>query len=150
MIAPGHTLDSLTNLSYPDIANQPKPNSFFLDHTILTTTIAYVDAINTHLLPGEETTLLGFDTVAGEGRNHGHQYPIEFLNSMALPGLPLAHLKPKKGCPLMLLRNMDQVNGLCNGTQMVLLNVKPRVLQCQILGGKHAGDIVFIPSSAGE
>ena len=151
MIAPGHTVDSLANLIYPDIANQPKPDSFFLDRTILTTTNAYVDDINTHLLnmfPGEETTLLGFDTVAGDGRNHGHQYPIEFLNSMAIPGLPLAHLKLKKGCPLMLLRNMDQVNGLCNGTRMVLLDVKPRVLQCRILGGKHAGNVVFIPRIA--
>ena len=119
MIAPGHTVDSLANLIYPDIANQPKPNSFFLDCTILTITNAYVDNINTHLLnmfPGEETTLLVFDTVAGEGRNHGHQYSIEFLNSMAIPGLPLAHLKLKKGCSLMLLCNMDQVNGLCIGT----------------------------------
>ena len=40
---------------------------------------------------------------------------------------------------------MDQVNGLCNGTQMVLLDIKSRVLQCCILGGKQAGNVVFIP-----
>jgi hypothetical protein len=147
MITPHHTLDSLIDLIYPNIAEQPKPDSFFLDRTILTTTNDCVDEINTHLLnmfPGEETTLLGFDSVAEDG--HGHNdYPVEYLNSMAVAGLPLAHLKLKKGCPLMLLRNMDQVNGLCNGTQMVLLDIKSRVLQCRILGGKHAGNVVFIP-----
>jgi hypothetical protein len=40
---------------------------------------------------------------------------------------------------------MDQTNGLCNGTRMVLLDIKSRVLQCRILGGKHAGKVIFIP-----
>ena len=146
MVTPHNTLDSLIDLIYPDIAVQPKPDSFFLGRTILATTNDSVDEINTHLLnrfPGEETTLLGFDTVA-EGGNQAH-YPIEYLNSMTISGLPLTHLKLKKGCPLMLLRNMDQVNGLCNGTRMVFLDIKSRVLQCRILGGKHAGNVVFIP-----
>jgi len=146
MVTPHNTLDSLIDLIYPNIAVQPKPDSFFLDRTILTTTNDCVDDINTHLLnrfPGGETTLLGFDTVAEGG--DAHNYPIEYLNSMAIPGLPLAHLKLKKGCPLMLLRNMDQINGLCNGTRMVLIDIKSRVLQCRILGGKHAGNVVFIP-----
>jgi ATP-dependent DNA helicase PIF1 len=104
MVTPYNTLDSLIDLIYPDIAIQPKPDSFFLDRTILTTTNDNVDEINSHLLsrfPGEETTLLGFDKVA-EGGN-AHNYPIEYLNSIAIPGLPLAHLKLKKGCPMMLL-----------------------------------------------
>jgi hypothetical protein len=146
MVAPHNTLDCLIDLIYPNIAVQPKPDSFFLDRTILTVLNDSVDEINTQLLnrfPGEEITCLGFDTVAEVG--NAHEYPIEYLNSIAVPGLPLCHLKLKKGCPLMLLRNMDQNNGLCNGTRMVLLDVKSRVLQCRILGGKHAGNVVFIP-----
>ena len=45
----------------------------------------------------------------------------------------------------MLLRNIDPPNGLCNGTHMILLEIKPRVLRCRILGGDHAGKEVFIP-----
>jgi hypothetical protein len=45
----------------------------------------------------------------------------------------------------MLLRNIDPTNGLCNGTRMILLEVRPMVLKCRILGGKHAGKVVFIP-----
>ena len=72
-------------------------------------------------------------------------YPIEFLNSLVLSGLPLAHLKLKQGCPLMLLRNLDPSIGLCNGTRLILMEIRPRVLQCRILGGKFAGSAVFIP-----
>jgi hypothetical protein len=45
----------------------------------------------------------------------------------------------------MLLRNLDPVQGLFNGTRLLLTNIKPRVLECRILGGKFAGTTVFIP-----
>ena len=75
----------------------------------------------------------------------GHIYPVEFLNSLNVSGLPLAcpTLKPK--CHLMLIHNIDPGNSLCNGTCMVLLEVRTMVLRCRILGGGHAGNVVFIP-----
>ena len=72
-------------------------------------------------------------------------YPTEFLNSINASGLPLARLALKPGCPLMLLYNIDPTNGLCNGTHMILLEIKPMVLRCHILGGDYAGNEVFIP-----
>ena len=72
-------------------------------------------------------------------------YPTEFLNSINASGLPLARLALKPGCPLMLLRNIDPTNGLCNGTRMILLDIRPMVLRCRILGGEYAGNVVFIP-----
>lgn len=78
----------------------------------------------------------------GGGEN---EYPIEFLNTLDVAGLPLAQLALKLGCPLMLLRNIDTTNGLCNRTRMILMAIKPRVLQCRVLGGKFAGRVVFIP-----
>jgi ATP-dependent DNA helicase PIF1 len=82
------------------------------------------------------------DTVRGDNAT---LYPTEYLNSINASGLPLARLALKPGCPLMLLRNLDPTNGLCNGTRMILLEIKPMVLRCCILGGKHAGNEVFIP-----
>ncbi len=66
MITPYNTLQSLIDVIYPNIAIQPKPDSFFLDHTILTAKNDAVDAINAyllHLFLGEVVILLGFDTV---------------------------------------------------------------------------------------
>ena len=77
-----------------------------------------------------------------------HTYPVKFLNSLNASGLPLAHLPLKPGCPLMLLCNLDPANGLCNGTRMVLLEVRTMVLRCRILGVDHAGNIVFIPRTS--
>jgi hypothetical protein len=82
------------------------------------------------------------DTLCGDNAT---LYPTEYLNSINASGLPLARLALKPGCPFMLLRNLNPTNGLCNGTCMILLEIKPMVLRCHILGGKHAGNEVFIP-----
>jgi len=71
-------------------------------------------------------------------------YPIEFLNSLNVSGLPLAHLHVKLGCPLMLLRNMDPSWPLQWYTSYTV-GGQDHVLKCHILGGKHAGNVVFIP-----
>jgi hypothetical protein len=92
--------------------------------------------------PGEQTVLMGVDKV---NKDTSHVYPAEFLNSLNASGLPLARLALKPACPLMLLRNIDPANGLCNGTRMILLDIRPMVLRCCILGGKHAGKVIFIP-----
>ena len=85
---------------------------------------------------------MGVDKVA---KDISHVYPAEFLNSLNASGLPLAHLTVKLRCPLMLLCNIDPSNDLCNGTCMVLLDVRPMVLRCHILGGDHAGKVIFVP-----
>jgi len=45
----------------------------------------------------------------------------------------------------MLLRNIDPSNGLCNGTRMILLEIRSKVLKCRILCGDHVRKEVFIP-----
>ena len=119
--------------------------NFFLEHTILSPKNDTVDLLNQLILdsfPGEESVLMGVDKV---DKDTSHVYPTEFLNSLNASGLPLACLTVKPGCPLMLLCNIDPSNGLCNGTRMVLLEVRQMVLRCHILGGDHASKVVFIP-----
>uniref|UniRef100_K3YLZ3 ATP-dependent DNA helicase n=1 Tax=Setaria italica TaxID=4555 RepID=K3YLZ3_SETIT len=55
-----------------------------------------------------------FDPVEDDPRNY---YPQEILNSLAPNGLPPHVLKLKVNCPIILLRNIDPANGLCNGTR---------------------------------
>ena len=106
-----------------------------------------VDDINhaiLRLFPGEEIVLTSSDKALDDE----NLYPIEFLNTINVGGLPLAHLALKPGCPVMLLRNLDPENGLCNGTRMILQAIRQCVLECWILGGSHAGKTVFIPRIA--
>ena len=145
MCLPENKVDNLVDTLYPDIKQGNKPDAFFLECTILSPKNNAVDNLNQSILnrfPGEETMLIGVDRVDGDNSNI---YPIEFLNSLNVSGLPLAHIPLKPGCPLMLLCNIDPANGLCNGTRMVLLDIRQRVLKCRILGGDHAGKEVFIP-----
>ena len=74
-----------------------------------------------------------------------HQIPVEFLRSIKASGLPPGELRLKRGCPLILLRNLAPAQGLCNGTRLILRNAAGRVLQVEILGGDHHGELTFIP-----
>ena len=47
-----------------------------------------------------------------------------------------------------LLRNLAPGRGLCNGTRMIFKHATHRVLEVEILGGKHNGEIAFIPRIA--
>lgn len=145
MALPSNSVDSLISELYPDIAVPNKPDQYFLERTILSAKNDAVDDLNQSILdmfPGEEHIMQSADKVKGDDHQH---YPIEFLNSIKASGLPLARLVLKVGCPLMLLRNLDPRNGLCNGTRMILLEIQSRVLRCRILGGDHAGREVYIP-----
>jgi ATP-dependent DNA helicase PIF1 len=45
----------------------------------------------------------------------------------------------------MMLRNLDQSGGLCNGTRLVITNIGDMMIEAQIVTGTHIGDIVHIP-----
>jgi hypothetical protein len=147
----GSSPESLVNSIYPEIDQGPKDDGYFLNRTILSCRNDDVDDLNTMILerfPGEEKTYWSSDKVILDGRednNDTQPYPSEYLASLKPSGLPLAKLMLKVGCPLMLLRNLNPALGLCNGTRMILVAMKPRVLECHVLGGSHAGTKVFIP-----
>ena len=72
-------------------------------------------------------------------------YPVEFLNSVNLTGLPLHALHLKLGAVVMLIRNLSVSKGLCNGTRLIILDMKPTLLKVKIIAGTQSGSIHFIP-----
>ena len=101
-------------------------------------------------LPGEEIILYSAGNVENEIGADGYQdpLPVELLKSLQPPGFPVGELRLKKGCPLILLRNLAPGRGLCNGTRMVFKHATHRVLQVEIVGGAHDGETAFIPRIA--
>ena len=72
-------------------------------------------------------------------------YPVEYLNEINCSGLPLAKLEVKVRCPVMILRNLDTANGMCNGSRGILTRYRHRVIEVELTTGDHAGHKVFIP-----
>ena len=147
-------LNTLINRIYPGIGNpKVQDDQYFLEHIILCSRNNEMHNINEAILqqfnpvPNAEVYMLrSVDSVSEEDRIH-HAYPVEFLQQLNSSGLPPTLLCLKVGCPVILLRNLDPGEGPCNGTRMVVLNVRRKVLQCRIISKdrRFRGKVVLIP-----
>jgi len=146
------SLNGFINRIYPGIGNsRAQDDQYFLDCIILCPRNDEVYDINEAILqqfnPNAEVYMLrSMNSVSEEDGMH-HTYPAEFLQQLNASGLPPALLCLKVGSPVILLRNLDPGEGLCNGTRMVVLNVRRKVLQCRIISKdrRFRGKVVLIP-----
>jgi ATP-dependent DNA helicase PIF1 len=94
-------------------------------------------------LPSAQVDFLSADSA--EDKEVANTYPSEFLNTLEVSGMPSHKLPLKIGAPVMLLRNLDPSAGLCNGTRLIVRRFTMRVIEAQIIIGKGAGNVAFIP-----
>ncbi|XP_028801391.1 ATP-dependent DNA helicase PIF1-like [Neltuma alba] len=71
-------------------------------------------------------------------------YTTEFLNSITCSGMPPHKLHLKVGAPIMLLRNIDQASGLCNGTRLLISHLGQSVIEAITLNGSKPNQKVLI------
>ena len=64
---------------------------------------------------------------------------------MTPQGLPLHHMRLKKGCLVMLTRNLNPADGHCNGTRYIVTDMQKHVIKAEIPSGQHKGKVLFIP-----
>nr|GEV42622.1 ATP-dependent DNA helicase PIF1-like [Tanacetum cinerariifolium] len=62
-------------------------------------------------------------------------YTTEFLNGLRMSGIPNHSIKLKIGTPIMLMRNINQRAGLCNGTRLQVLRLGINIIEAQIISG---------------
>ncbi|XP_047256668.1 ATP-dependent DNA helicase PIF1-like [Capsicum annuum] len=118
---------------------------YMTERAILASRNEYVDQLNEMLIfrfPGESRMFLSFDSAEDDTNNY---YQEDYLNTLTPNGLPLHRLVLKKNAPIMLLRNLDAFNGLCNGTRMICRGFDKNVIHAEIMIGKNAFKHVFIP-----
>ena len=104
-----------------------------------------MEKINTSLMdkvPGESVVYRSFDLTTKE--MEACTYPKDVLNSLNPPGLPPHQLALKEGCPIILLRNLDEPR-LMNGTRLIVKRLMKNVIVATILTGVAAGEDVLIP-----
>ncbi|XP_020999382.2 uncharacterized protein LOC110281456 [Arachis duranensis] len=69
----------------------------------------------------------------------------EFLNDIKCSGLLNHKLTLKPGVAVMLLRNIDQTSGLCNGTRLIVNILDSNVIGAAVVTGRNIGNKVYIP-----
>jgi len=145
-------INALINRIYPGIGNtRPQDDQYFLDCIILCPRNDEMHDINEAILqqfnPNAEVHMLrSMDSVSEEDGMH-HAYPAEFPQQLNAGGLPSALLCLKVGSPVILLRNLDPGEGLCNGIRMMVLNMRRMVLQYRIISKdrRFRDKVVLIP-----
>ena len=141
----GNDVRALTVEIYPNLHRRIPDPQLLQSSAILAPTNDAVAATNALLLdamPGPAQTFTSVD--AGDAETGG-LYPDELLHSLSPPELPPHKLQLKIGAPVILLRNLDAGNGLCNGTRLRVEHLSPRVLRCSILGTSRHGAVVQLP-----
>nr|GEW72848.1 hypothetical protein [Tanacetum cinerariifolium] len=106
------------------------------NRAILAPTHDVVGVINDRLLsqiPGEEVVYYSSDSICkSEGVDSTYTeslYSPEVLNGLKLSGIPNRRLALKVGASIMLLRNINQTAGLCNGTRLRILKFAKHVIE---------------------
>lgn len=143
------SIHELIDFVYPNISIHAGDSSYLMQRGILAPKNADVQLINSTMMniyPGEEVEYLSADGIdETQGNNQENIYPTEFLNSLNVSGLPPHKLSLKIGAPIILLRNINPSEGLCNGTRLVCCSFAQHVIEVQVITGKHAGLRTFLP-----
>lgn len=117
------------------------------DRAILAPLNKDVTKINAEIiekLPGENKIYKSYDSVKDKPEND-LQFTSEFLNSIDIADLPPHELKLKKNTIIMLLRNLDVSEGLCNGTRLIVTELCSNIIKSKIVTGECTGKEVHIP-----
>ncbi|XP_074362712.1 uncharacterized protein LOC141702985 [Apium graveolens] len=147
----GDPIQKLFEMTYPDFIQNIYSHEYLISRAILTPTNIVVDEINTTILEkisGMVYTYLSQDSIddAGDDDNDFRSsFPVDYLNSINMPCFPKHELNLKVGVVVILMRNLNQIMGLYNGTRMIVKSCRKNSIECEILCGSHVGTKHLIP-----
>ena len=129
---------------FPDIVQNLAVQGWLDGRVIMASTNKEVSILNemmNEMLPGTGDVFCSSDTL--ENNDDLLRFNSEYLNTLTPNGFPLHVISLKPGMPMMLLRNLNPREGLCNGSRLVYeRSLDNKVLQCKLVG---SGRTVLIP-----
>ena len=128
----------LLDFVFGGIGNNYTDSAWLSSRSIICPTNSEVDATNNTIMsifPREVKVYRSNDSL----EENEHQYPNEFLNTLCPSGIPPHTLQLKTHSIIMLLSNLDPVNGHCNGTRYVIEHLHDHIIDATIDCGPHAG-----------
>ncbi|KAH1137129.1 hypothetical protein GYH30_027208 [Glycine max] len=144
-------IHGIVSSTYPNLMDQYNKEEYLQCKAILASTTVIVDEINDYVLSlvlGGEKEYLSLDMVDKSDAAVSQAWEAltpEFLNSLRTSGLPNDKIKLKVGSPIMVLRNIDQFEGLCNDTRLIGTRLANHVFQAKIIDGNKNGNMIYIP-----
>nr|XP_027086673.1 uncharacterized protein LOC113708416 [Coffea arabica] len=149
MVIPYHnkqeSLDRLLGIIFPDLNLYSCDRYQMINRCVLCPKNYSVDEINEVMIakfPGCLHRYISCDRTVDRRYQADYQ---DFLNSLNPKGLPPHQLLLKENCPIMLLRNLNPTEGLCNGTRLICRELAEHTISAEIVSGLHRGKKVFIP-----
>ena len=148
--AEGDAMEKFCEKIFPDLADNIGDPNWIEGRSILASTNKEVQMLNdivSEKLPGSMEVMRSADQL--ERTEEVLHFNVEYLNSLTPSGCPPHSLHLKPGIPLMLLRNLNPREGLCNGTKLIFEgSIDNKVLHCRVSGSEKRvliPRIVFIP-----
>lgn len=96
-------------------------------------------------IPGIEKVYYSYDQIITENDSEINNYPVEFLNSINVSGLPPHRLMLKVDSIVLLIRNLNTKDALVNGTRMRVKCLHRNTIDCEVLTGVSRNKRVLIP-----
>lgn len=144
-------IEKISSLIYDSFNYYFNNIEYLKQRAIVTPKNKTADNINNHMLslvPTELKTYYSYDTIMPSSENIDELnllYPEEFLHSLNFNGMPPHELNLKIGIPIMLLRNLNQSIGLCNGTRLIITQLTNKIIEGQIINSNNINEKVYIP-----
>nr|XP_017245434.1 PREDICTED: ATP-dependent DNA helicase PIF1-like [Daucus carota subsp. sativus] len=146
-----NSIDKMVESTFPNFIANCRDPSYLSERAILTPTnqtVSHLNIVIVDKLPGESVSYYSVDSAeefGGSDDDLKSAFPLEYLNSLFVPGMPPHELKLKVGVVVMLMRNLNQTLGLCNGTRMIVTKTLKFCVECEVISGAFIGTRHFIP-----
>ncbi|XP_025692541.1 uncharacterized protein [Arachis hypogaea] len=138
-------IEAICKVTYPKLFDGTIADEHIEDRAILAPTLQIVDEINQFMMslnPTEAQTYYSSDKACPTESNNDLLASIhtpEFLNTIRCSGVPNHELTLKVGTPIMLLRNIDHSERLCNGTRLVVTKLGKHIIEARGSAKKNKG-----------
>ncbi|XP_076060340.1 ATP-dependent DNA helicase Pif1-like [Oratosquilla oratoria] len=137
------TRKELVDKVYDNLEENHLNTSYFEKRAIISPTNDDVDRINLMVYDKSEEpekVYMSVDTAMEEVTD----IQTSVFNAITSPSLPLHMLRLKVGSVIMVMRNICPPK-LCNGSRVIVTNLKKYIIVGKILGGTHRDEQVLLP-----
>jgi hypothetical protein len=156
LLAEDCSLRGLIRTIYPNHRCHFRDPMYLMQRNILAPKNTDVDEVNNAILESlseESHTYLSANSLTptkegvsvATGVSMDSLYPVEFLNTLQFSVVANHELELKVGMPILLLRNLNESIGLCNGTRLIVKRLGQCVIEAEIITGNNVSKRVFIP-----